>query len=89
MCIRDSRYHELEDRHHQLEAEHQRISDQIDDLRHRRAQAIEVRDYLATQPPLEYSDQAWNTLVDHTTVNHDGAIKLTLKDGTTTARTGS
>ncbi|MCQ9344235.1 hypothetical protein [Corynebacterium kozikiae] len=64
----DRRCHELENRHHQLEAEHQHITCQIDDLRHCRAQAIKVRDYLATQPPLEYSDQAWNTLVDHARV---------------------
>ncbi|MGJ9482087.1 recombinase family protein [Actinotignum sp. GS-2025e] len=75
----DRRYHELENRHHQLEAEHQHITVQIDDLRHRRAQAIEICDYLATQPPLEYSDQAWNTLVDHATVTTDGAIKIQFK----------
>ncbi|CAB0674259.1 recombinase family protein [Corynebacterium diphtheriae] len=75
----DRRYHELENRHHQLEAEHQHISCQIDDLRHRRAQAIKVRDYLASQPPLTYSDQAWNTLVDHATVTADGAIEVRFK----------
>lgn len=85
----DRRYHELENRHHQLAAEQQYISEQIDDLRHRRAQAIEVRDYLATQPPLEYSDHAWNALVDHATITADGTIKLTLKDGTTVSPTGS
>ncbi|WZJ55873.1 recombinase zinc beta ribbon domain-containing protein [Trueperella pyogenes] len=76
----DRRYHELENRHRQLETEHHRISEQIDDLRHRRAQAIKVRDYLATQPPLAYSDQAWNTLVDHATVTADGVITILLKD---------
>lgn len=72
----DRRYHELENRHNQLKAEHQRITDQIDDLRHRRAQAIKVRDNLAAQPPLEYSDQAWNTLIDYATVTADGKIDL-------------
>lgn len=76
----DRRYHELENRHYQLEADHQRISKQIDDLRHRRAQAIEVCDFLATQPPLEYSDQAWNTLVDHAEVDTDGTLRIGLKD---------
>lgn len=85
----DRRYHELENRHQQLEAEHQHITCQIDDLRYRRAQAIEVRDYLATQPPLDYSDDAWNLLVDHATITADGTIKLTLKDGTTVSPTGS
>ena len=75
----DRRYHELEDRHHQLEAEYQRITCQIDDLRYRRAQAIKVHDYLATQPPLAYSDQAWNTLVDHATVTVDGTIDIRFK----------
>ena len=77
----DRRYQELEDRHHQLEAEYQRITGQIDDLHRRRAQAIKVHDYLATQPPLEYSDQAWNTLVDHATVRNDGSIDVHLKTG--------
>ena len=76
----DRRYHELVDRHHQLEAEYQRITGQIDDLHRRRAQAIKVHDYLATQPPLEYSDQAWNTLVDHATITSDGTINIQFKD---------
>lgn len=67
-------------RYHELEADHQRISKQIDDLRHRRAQAIEVRDFLATQSPLEYSDQAWNTLVDHAEVDTDGTLRIGFKD---------
>lgn len=76
----DRRYHELDNRHSQLEAEHQRVTGQIEDLRHRRSQAIKVRDYLASQPPLEYSDQAWNTLVEHATVCPDGSITILLKD---------
>ena len=85
----DRRYHELENRHHQLEAAPQHITNQIDDLHRRRAQAVEVRDFFATQPSLEYSDQAWNTLVDHATVTADGAIKLTLKVGITVSSSGS
>ena len=56
------------------------ITRQIKYIRHRRTQAIEVRDYLATQPPLEYSDQAWNTLVDHVEVVSDGLITIHFKD---------
>lgn len=82
----DRRYHELENRHRRLETEHQHISEQIDDLRHRRAQAIKVRDYLAIQPPLAYSDQAWNTLVDHATVTADGVITILLKDEISTSK---
>ncbi|WP_406709008.1 hypothetical protein QEV68_07610 [Trueperella pyogenes] len=82
----DRRYHELENRHHQLETEHQHINEQIDDLRHRRAQAIKVHDYLATQPPLAYSDQAWNTLVDHATVTADGVITILMKDEISTSK---
>ena len=44
----DHRFHELEIRHRQIETEHQHISEQIVDLRNRRAQAIKVRDFLAT-----------------------------------------
>lgn len=52
-----------------------------DRLATRRAQAKATRDYLATQPPLEYSDQAWNILVDHATVLNDGSIDVHLKIG--------
>ncbi|WP_368388400.1 recombinase family protein [Schaalia turicensis] len=76
----DRRYHQLETRHRQLETEHQHITDKIDDLRHRRAQAIKVHVYLATLPPLAYSDQAWNTLVDHAFINTNGAISVIFKD---------
>ncbi|MGV9189599.1 hypothetical protein ACTOVN_07975 [Arcanobacterium canis] len=76
----DIRYRELENRHHQLEAEHQHITVQIDNLWHRRAQAIKVHFYLATLPPLAYSDQAWNTLVDHAIINANGAISVIFKD---------
>ena len=76
----DRRYHQLETRHRQLETEHQHITDKIDDLRHRRAQAIKVHFYLATLPPLAYSDQAWNTLVDHAIINANGAISVIFKD---------
>lgn len=75
----DIRYRELENRHQQLENEHQQITSQIDDLRNRRAQAIKVRDYLVTQPPLAYSDQACDTLVDHATVTADGTIEIPFK----------
>lgn len=30
-------------------------------------------------PPLAYSDQAWNTLVDHATVTADGAMEIHFK----------
>ncbi|MGV9184935.1 hypothetical protein [Arcanobacterium canis] len=76
----DRRYHQLETQHRQLETEHQHITDKIDDLRHRRAQAIKVHFYLATLPPLAYSDQAWNTLVDHAIINANGAISVIFKD---------
>ncbi len=76
----DHRYHQLEARHSELENQYQHITEQIDDLRRRRAQAVEVRDFLTTQPPLEYSDQAWNTLVDHAEVDTDGTLRIGFKD---------
>lgn len=59
----DRSYQQLEQRYQQQEQEHQKVSDQVADLATRRAQAVAARDFLATQPPLEYSDQAWNVLV--------------------------
>ncbi|NON70284.1 recombinase family protein [Corynebacterium silvaticum] len=75
----DRRYQQLEERHQQLQTEQQHVTSKIKDLHHRRAQAIEIRDFLATQPPLEYSDQAWNTLVDYATITANGAIEIHFK----------
>ena len=76
----DQRYHQLEQRYQQQEKEHQTITNKIADLITRQAQAKEIHDYLATQPPLEYSDQAWNTLVKYATINSDGNIYICFKD---------
>lgn len=76
----DQHYHQLEQRYQQQEKEHQTITNKIADLITRQAQAKEIHDYLATQPPLEYSDQAWNTLVKQATVDTDGTIDITFKD---------
>lgn len=72
----DQRYHQLEQRYQQQEKEHQTITNKIADLITRQAQAKEVRDYLATQPPLEYSDQAWNILMSHAVVHNDRTIMI-------------
>lgn len=75
----DRRYRQLEERHRQLERDHKKVSAEINDRQHRRAQAIDVRNFLATQPPLEYSDEAWNIIVDHAIVATDGTISIHLK----------
>lgn len=75
----DRRYRQLEERHRQLEGEHKKVSAEISNRQHRRVQAIDVRDFLATQPPLEYSDEAWNIIVDHAVVTTDGTISIHLK----------
>lgn len=76
----DQRYQQLEQRYQQQEKEHQIITNKIADLTTRQTQAKAIHDYLATQPPLEYSDQAWNTLVKQATVNTDGTINIIFKD---------
>lgn len=65
----DHRYQQLDNRYHDLQHQHQQIETKITSLTERRAQAHLIRDYLASRPPLEYSDEAWNTLVDHATIN--------------------
>ena len=72
----DQRYHQLEQRYQQQEKEHRTITNKIADLITRQAQAREIRDYLATQPPLEYSDQAWNILMSHAVVHNDRTIMI-------------
>ncbi len=76
----DQRYQQLEQRYQQQEKEHQTITNKIADLTTRQTQAKEIRDYLACQPPLEYSDQAWNTLVKQAAVDTDGTINIIFKD---------
>ncbi|KGF01229.1 hypothetical protein [Actinomyces sp. S4-C9] len=74
----DHRYQQLEQRYQQQEQEHQKVSDQIACLTTRRAKAAAVRDYLATQPPLEYSDEAWNILMQYSCVTKEGLIQVVL-----------
>lgn len=76
----DRRYQQLEQRYQQEEQEHHTMSDQIADLSARRAQAAAARDYLATQPPLEYSDEAWNLLVQKASVNSACDVEVRLND---------
>lgn len=75
----DHRYHQLEQRYQQQEQEQHTISDQITDLATRRAQAAAARDYLATQPPLEYSDVGWNVLVSHVAVTSERLVQVVLR----------
>lgn len=75
----DRRYQQLENRHQQLEQDHQKLARQIDDLRQRRAQAAQVHAFLSSQPPLDYSDHAWNTLIDHATITTNGNIHIHFK----------
>ena len=77
----DQRYQQLEQRYQQQEKEHQTITNKIADLTTRQTQAKEIHDYLATQPPLEYSDQTWNTLVDYVTVIDEVLYTFHFKDG--------
>ena len=76
----DRRYQQLEQRYQQQEKEHQKIGDRINDLTIRRTQAAAIHDYLVTRPPLEFSDEAWNTLIKQAIVEADGSIKITFKD---------
>ena len=76
----DTRWHQLEHRYQQQEQEHHTISDQIADLITRRAQAVAIHDYLATRPPLEYSDEAWNILIKQVVLDADGSISISFKD---------
>ncbi len=76
----DRRYQELEKRYQDQEQEHHTISEQITDLTKRRAQAAAAHDYFTTQPPLEYSDQAWNVLVRLLLVNSEGHVELHFVD---------
>lgn len=76
----DSRYKELEKRYQQEEQERQAINYQIADLTTRPAQASLVRDCLAAQPPLEYSDEAWNILVEQAIIDTEGSISISFKD---------
>ena len=75
----DQRYHQLEQRYQQQEKEHQTITNKIADLTTRQTQAKAIHDYLATQPPLEYSDQAWNTLVDYVLIGGANIFDVVFK----------
>lgn len=80
----DSKYRDLEQSLQTAVKKLESTEAKIKDRRDRLTQARAVLDYLETQPPLQYSDDAWIVLVDHATVAHDGTITVVFKDEVTT-----
>ncbi len=39
-----------------------------------------IKEYIADKLPLEYSDDAWNLLIDHATIDSDGMITICFVD---------
>ncbi|WP_216378140.1 hypothetical protein [Arcanobacterium phocae] len=76
----DAQYDMLETRRKKATKEYARTVDEITNRQNRLAQAKAIHDYHATQPPLEYSDDAWNLLVNHAVVDEHGSIHIVFKD---------
>ncbi|MDP9833367.1 hypothetical protein [Trueperella abortisuis] len=72
----------------QLHADHEHHTQRYNDLERRIRQTHEKRHrieqthtYRTNHPELAYSDDAWNALIDHATIDTDGFLQLTFKDG--------
>lgn len=76
----DATYADLQTRHDHARTKLDHVNATITDRRYRLSQAKAIQEYLATQPPLEYSDDAWNLLVDHATIDSDGTITICFAD---------
>ncbi|WP_216402470.1 hypothetical protein [Arcanobacterium phocae] len=76
----DAQYNMLETRRKKATKKYARTVDEITNRQNRLAQAKAIHDYLAPpQSPLEYSDDAWNLLVNHAVVNEHGSIHIVFK----------
>lgn len=76
----DATYADLQVRHDHARVSLNHVNAKITDRKDRLSQARAVQEYLATQPPVEYSDDAWNLLVDHAIIDSDGAITICFAD---------
>ncbi|WRS29217.1 hypothetical protein U6G28_06665 [Actinomycetaceae bacterium MB13-C1-2] len=76
----DADYATLENKYQKVDAERQQVAEAIRGQETRSRQARQLRDYLQTQPPVAYTPQAWNTLVEEATVSVNGTIEIRFKD---------
>ncbi|QJC21946.1 recombinase family protein [Arcanobacterium buesumense] len=72
----DTQYATLERRREKAITKYTNVIDEIAHRQSRLAQARAVHDYFASQSPLEYSDDAWNLLVNHAVVDEHGSIHV-------------
>ena len=70
----------LESKYQKADAKRAKTAAAIKDRETRRRQARQVHDYLQTQPPMAYTPQVWNTLVEKAEVSADGTIIISFKD---------
>lgn len=76
----DQKYADLETRYNQASTKHADLDAQITDRQARLEQARTICDFLDSNPPLEYSDDAWSLLVYHVNVASDGTMTISFKD---------
>ncbi|HCT9181005.1 TPA: recombinase family protein [Corynebacterium aurimucosum] len=76
----DRRYAELEARYTTAATRHADLDTQISDKKAKLEHARAICDFIDTNPPLAYSDDAWALLVERATVAEDGTITLCFKD---------
>lgn len=81
----DQKYAELEARYNQACTKRADLESQITDRHARLEQARTICDFLDSNPPLEYRDDAWSLLVDHAMVDTEGAVSVRFKDEATGA----
>lgn len=72
----------------QLHADYEHHTQHYNDLETRIRQTHDKRrrieqthTYRTNHPNLTYTDEAWNALIDHATIDTDGFLQLTFKDG--------
>ncbi|MGV9182671.1 hypothetical protein [Arcanobacterium canis] len=81
----DQKYAELEARYNRALAKQEGLDQAITDRKARLEQARAICNFLDTNPPLEYSDDAWALLVEHAVVDTEGAVSVRFKDEATDA----
>ncbi|MDY3126649.1 MAG: hypothetical protein SOW59_00750 [Corynebacterium sp.] len=78
----DATYANLQARHDHARAILGHVTTKIADRKDRLSQVRANQEYLDTQPVLDYTDDAWNLLVDQAIVDKDGIITIQFNDST-------
>ena len=76
----DADYESLETKYRRVDGKRAQLAASIKDRENCSRQAHGIHKYLQTRPPLEYTPEAWNTLVAGVDIDQEGRVTVRFKD---------